>query len=123
MEEGNRVIDCDLGKENLLVIGHVASLAAAYCRYWQSSLEELKKEMERRYAEFAKEGVSDFDSYNLKAKEKLEPIIALVGYGSEKEAMAELLVKCVGAGIRLLIYANSLDSVDEETKSLTALLE
>ena len=122
MEEGSRVIDCDLGKENLLVIGHVASLAAAYCRYWQSTLEGLKKEMERRYAEFAKEGVSDFDSYNLKAKEKLEPIIALVGYGSEKEAMAELLVKCVGAGIRLLIYANGLDSVDEETKSLTTLL-
>lgn len=123
MEEGNRVIDCDLGKENLLVIGHVASLAAAYCQYWQGSLPELQEEMERRFSLFEKECVSDVGEYNKKAAEKLSTIIALVSYEASKDAIKGLLGKCVAAGISLLVYANSLDSVDEETKGLTTLLK
>lgn len=119
----NRIIDRDLGKENLLVIGHVASLAAAYCQYWQGSLAELQEEMERRFSLFEKEVVSDVGEYNKKAAEKLSTIIALVSYEASKDAIKGLLGKCVAAGISLLVYANSLDSVDEETKSLTTLLD
>lgn len=123
MEEGSRVIDRDLGKENLLVIGHVASLAAAYCQYWQGSLPELQEEMERRFSLFEKEGVFDVGEYNKKAAEKLSTIIALVSYEASKDAIKGLLGKCVAAGISLLVYANSLEAVDDDAKRLTTLIE
>ena len=72
---------------------------------------------------FEKECVSDVGEYNKKAADKLSTIIALVSYEASKDAIKGLLGKCVVAGISLLVYANSLDSVDEETKSLTTLLE
>ena len=83
----------------------------------------MQEEMERRFSLFEKECVSDVGEYNKKAADKLSTIIALVSYEASKDAIKGLLGKCVAAGISLLVYANSLDSVDEETKSLTTLLE